>query len=88
MLSTNRAQRVESSVARLRIAVLEPERLELAGGGEPFAGSYRRAQVRHVRGVLTYRERMALTARPPRLVRAPLDSARPLRISSNCDLNR
>jgi hypothetical protein len=60
VLSTNRAQRVESSVARLRIAVLEPERLELAGEGEPFAGSYRRAQVRHVRGVLTYRERMAL----------------------------
>lgn len=61
VLSTNGAQHVESSVTRLRVAALEPERLELAGDeGEPFAGSYRRAQVRHVRGVVTYRERTAL----------------------------
>ncbi|MFI5315016.1 MAG: YbaY family lipoprotein [Myxococcota bacterium] len=60
VLSTNSAQRVESGVARLRVAALEPDRLALSGDGEAFAGVYRRAQVLHVRGVLTYRERMEL----------------------------
>jgi len=60
VLSTNSAERVESSVARLRVASLGPEALVLEADGEPFAGRYRRAQAAHVRGVLTYRERMAL----------------------------
>jgi type III secretion system (T3SS) chaperone YscW len=60
VLSTNSASHVESQVARLRIAALEPERLELAADGEPFAGRYRRGQAAHVRGVVTYRERIAL----------------------------
>lgn len=60
VLSTNGERRIESSVARLRIAALERDSLELAGEGEPLAGSYQRAQAAHVRGVLTYRERMAL----------------------------
>jgi uncharacterized lipoprotein YbaY len=60
VLSTNSAARAESSVARLQIAALEADRLELAGDGEALAGSYRRARARHVSGTLTYRERMAL----------------------------
>jgi len=60
VLSTNDARRVESQVARLRVAVLEPGRLELEGKDEPFAGMYRPARVSHVRGVVTYRERLAL----------------------------
>jgi putative lipoprotein len=60
VLSTNDERRIESSVARLRVAALEGDRLELAGEGESLAGVYRRAQAAHVRGVVTYRERMAL----------------------------
>jgi len=60
VLSTNGERHLESSVAHLRIAALEGDRLELAGEGEPLAGAYRRAQATHVRGVLTYRERVAL----------------------------
>jgi hypothetical protein len=60
VLSTNSERHIESNVARLRIAALDVDRLELQGEGEPLAGVYRRAQAAHVRGVLTYRERMAL----------------------------
>ncbi len=60
VLSTNAERHIESRVARLRIAALEADRLELAGEDEPLAGDYRRAQAAHVRGVLTYRERMEL----------------------------
>jgi uncharacterized lipoprotein YbaY len=60
LLSTNDASHLESRVAHLLIASLDFARLELGGAHEPLAGHYRRAQVEHVRGVLTYRERMAL----------------------------
>jgi Type III secretion system lipoprotein chaperone (YscW) len=60
VLSTNSAERVESALARLRVVSLGPDVLELAGEGQPLAGRYRRAQAAHVRGVVTYRERMAL----------------------------
>jgi uncharacterized lipoprotein YbaY len=56
VLSTNGANKVESSVTRLQLASLEGDRLELAGDGEPLAGTYRRAQAAHIRGVVTYRE--------------------------------
>ena len=62
VLATNSAERVESAVARLRVVRLEPDALELAAEGEPLAGRYRRAQAAHVRGVVTYRERMGLPA--------------------------
>jgi len=60
VLATNSAEHVESSVARLRVVSLERDALELEGDGEPFAGRYRRARAAHVRGVVTYRERVAL----------------------------
>lgn len=60
VLATNGPEHVESSVARLRVLSLGTDSLELAGEGEPLAGRYRRAQAAHVRGVVTYRERMAL----------------------------
>ena len=60
VLSTNDERNVESHVARLRVAALEPGMLELEGKDEPFAGVYRPAKVSHVRGVVTYRERLAL----------------------------
>ena len=60
LLSTNDASHLESRVVHLLIASLEPARLELKAADEPLAGRYRRAQAQHVRGVLTYRERMAL----------------------------
>jgi hypothetical protein len=59
-LATNSAERVESAVARLRVVSLGPDALELAGESEPLAGRYRRGQAAHVRGVVTYRERLAL----------------------------
>jgi hypothetical protein len=60
VLSTNDASRVESHVARLRVAALEPGKLELENEDEPFAGVYRAAKVSRVRGVVTYREPLAL----------------------------
>ncbi len=60
MLSTNTEKRPEPTTVRLQIATLEPGRLVLEARDEPLAGSYRRAQVAHVRGVATYRERIPL----------------------------
>jgi type III secretion system (T3SS) chaperone YscW len=60
VLSTNTEQRPEPNTVRLAIAALEPDRLVLEARDEPLAGSYRRAEVAHVRGVATYRERIAL----------------------------
>ena len=45
---------------KLQIASLEPDRLVLEANDEPLAGTYRRAEVAHVRGVATYREPIAL----------------------------
>jgi len=60
VLATNSPEQVESAVARLRVVSLAPDLLELSGEAEPLAGRYRRAQASHVRGVVTYRERLAL----------------------------
>ena len=60
MLSTRTEARPEPNTARFQIAELEPDRLVLEASGEPLAGTYRRAEVAHVRGVATYRERIAL----------------------------
>jgi uncharacterized lipoprotein YbaY len=60
MVSTNTEERPEPVTVRLAIAALEPDRLVLEAHGEPLAGTYRRAKVAHVRGVATYRERIAL----------------------------
>jgi hypothetical protein len=62
VLSTNSESHIESSVTRLRISQVAGDRLELAGEDQPLAGAYRRAQAAHVRGVVTYRERLALDA--------------------------
>ena len=62
MLSTNAAEHVESTAARLRVAALTAEVLELEGKDEPLAGRYRRGDAAIVRGILTYRERLALPA--------------------------
>ncbi|HXZ86634.1 MAG TPA: YbaY family lipoprotein [Myxococcota bacterium] len=47
-------------VVQLTLARLAGDALELAGDDARFAGTYARARAEHVRGVLTYRERMAL----------------------------
>jgi putative lipoprotein len=61
VLSTNRPRHPESQAARLALLKLEDDALELAGDDKELAGSYHRAQAKSVRGVLTYRERLALT---------------------------
>jgi hypothetical protein len=60
MLSTNTEKRPDPNTVRLQIASLEPDRLVLEAADEPLAGTYRRGQVAHVRGVATYREPTAL----------------------------
>jgi hypothetical protein len=60
MLSTNTEARPEPVTVKLQISVLDADRLVLEARGEPLAGTYRRAEVAHVRGVATYRERIAL----------------------------
>ena len=60
VLATNSERRIESNTVRLGIAALEPERLELAGDDPTFSGEFRRGQAAHVRGVVTYREGLAL----------------------------
>jgi type III secretion system (T3SS) chaperone YscW len=60
VLSHNDSLHVESHVSRLRVAKLEGDELELVGDEPELAGSYRRTRAEHVRGVVTYRERMAL----------------------------
>ena len=60
MLSTNTETRPEPNTIRLQIEALEPDHLVLDARDEPLAGTYRRGQVAHVRGVATYRERIAL----------------------------
>ncbi|HTO69702.1 MAG TPA: YbaY family lipoprotein [Myxococcota bacterium] len=60
VLSLNDADHVESHVVRLALAKLDGDALQLEGDDARFAGAYRRARAEHVRGVLTYRERVAL----------------------------
>lgn len=61
VLSTNSEARPEPITVKLQIASLEADRLVLEANDEPLAGTYRRAEVAHVRGIATYREPIALT---------------------------
>jgi type III secretion system (T3SS) chaperone YscW len=60
VLSVNDAAHLEWHAVDLELKRLEGDSLELAGDDARFAGWYRRATAAHVRGVVTYRERMAL----------------------------
>jgi len=60
VLSLNDAAHVDSHVVRLSLARLDADALELAGDDPRFAGSYVHGRAEHVRGVLTYRERIEL----------------------------
>lgn len=48
------------NTVKLRILALQPDHLVLDAPDEPLAGTYTRAAIAHVRGVATYRERIAL----------------------------
>lgn len=60
VLSTRGAEHPEPTTHKFEITELAADRLVLEARGEPLAGRYRRGKVAHVRGVATYRERIAL----------------------------
>lgn len=60
VVSLHSERRPEPTTVKLQILALEADHLVLDARDEPLAGTYRRAQVAHVRGVATYRERIAL----------------------------
>ena len=60
VLSLHSERRPEPNTVRFQILALQRDRLVLDAPGEELAGTYTRAQVAHVRGVATYRERVAL----------------------------